>query len=97
MMVVETLDLVESYAALFIAIRYRLENADIAFKMLDNAIENPFMNPKNGTKEDVENMIRLRKENMTLKDIGLMYGITDQAVYDRIRYYKKKVRKGAMQ
>lgn len=106
-----TVDLMESYAALFIAIIYEFDNAETAFKMLDNALNDPFMKEtKKNSKlfkgspakymknlsisdKDIENMIRLRNQKVTFKDIGLMYGISNQAVYQRIKNYKKKMMK----
>ena len=42
------------------------------------------------TKDDVKDMIKLRKAGYTYQAIGDMYGITDKAVYHRIKTYKDK-------
>ncbi|MDF2546124.1 MAG: hypothetical protein K0R93_1022 [Anaerosolibacter sp.] len=43
---------------------------------------------RNLTADDVRNMMRLREERVTYKDIGMMYGMTDQAVYQQIKRFK---------
>jgi hypothetical protein len=38
---------------------------------------------------DVKDMIRMKQQGMTYQGIGEMYGLTDQAVYRRIKRYKE--------
>lgn len=104
------IDKVENYAALWIAIENGLESADVAFKMLDKALKDPFKKRRVNqsmfvgvtvtiikrddlTDADIENMISLREKKVTYKDIGVMYCMTDKAVYQRIKNYKLKKEK----
>ncbi|MFT9496753.1 hypothetical protein [Anaerosolibacter sp.] len=94
------IDLLENYAALLIAIKQGFENADIAFRFLDKAIEDPFCKKGNEirvavrrddlTDEDIKHMIKLRSKNVTYKEIGVFYGLTMHAVYRRIKRYGQK-------
>lgn len=43
------------------------------------------------TKNDIEDMIRMKHQGMTYMKIGELYGITSQAVYRRIKRYKEVV------
>lgn len=58
------------------------------FEFLDT-LEKPAYN-KTITDEDIRNMIRL-KEDMTYKEIGEAYGLSESAAYKRIRRYKAKL------
>lgn len=42
------------------------------------------------SQDEVIDMISFKANGMTYKEIGNMYGLTLTAVYQRIRYYKKK-------
>ena len=40
--------------------------------------------------EDIEEMIRMREQNIFYKDIGKHFGISDKTVYAKIKRYKQK-------
>lgn len=42
------------------------------------------------TEDDVLNMVRLRENGMMYKEIGELYGLSDQAVYYRIKRFKQR-------
>ncbi|AKL96645.1 hypothetical protein CACET_c32010 [Clostridium aceticum] len=47
---------------------------------------------KDITDEDIKKMIKLRGLKVTYKDIGAMYGLSDQATYARIKNYKLRMK-----
>lgn len=40
-------------------------------------------------KDDIEDMIRMKLRGMTYRDIGELYGLSEQAVYRRIKRFKE--------
>lgn len=80
------LNLDESWCALFIAIYYGL-TPDQAFKTFWTGKISKVN--KSLTKEDELEMIRLKQQGITYKEIGAIYGISDNAVYKRIKYRRK--------
>ena len=77
----------ENYAALAIAI-FREVPPELAFELL----ENPSIKSNiTITDEDCADMFKFQKKyKMTLKDIGEMYGLSKDAVFKRIKYYKER-------
>jgi hypothetical protein len=42
------------------------------------------------TSADIEDMIRMKEQGMTHREIGECYGISEEATYRRIKRYKEK-------
>ncbi len=86
-------DLLENYTALLIAIEKEVCQEE-AFKILDIVADGKqISNRKFKVKlinEDMKDMIKLKNEGLTYKQIGEIYGISDHAVYRRIKRYKEK-------
>jgi DNA invertase Pin-like site-specific DNA recombinase len=76
----------ESWCALFIAIYYNI-TPEQAFETFWKGKVNRIN--RSLTKDDELEMTRLKQQGMTYKEIGDIYGISDHAVYKRIKYRRK--------
>lgn len=75
-------------AALAIAmIREDIYSAEDAFKILESKKKETC---KKVDAEDIKEMIGLKKQGMTYKQIGELFGMSKHAVYKRIKKYKEK-------
>ena len=63
------------------------------FSMLDIRPEKP-QNTKNLTQDHVLDMISLKEQGYTYKEIAEIYCMTDKAVFARIKRYKEMVKNG---
>lgn len=77
----------ENYYALLICI-LRPVTIEQGFDMLDGKITKA--QNKSIDSCDVEDMIRMKQQGMTHREIGEMYGLSEEAVYRRIKRYKEK-------
>lgn len=78
------IDLMPNYLALAICILTK-RTPEMAFAFLDG--ENEKKKRRDITEQDIKDMIELKK-TMTYREIGELYGLTEGAVCNRIRYYK---------
>lgn len=71
--------LMDNYLALYLCIKeeYSPDKALIALGFIRNY--------KSINQEDTEEMIRMRSQGMTYKEIGKIFGTTSDTVYQRIR------------
>lgn len=82
-MIDDDLDLIDNYHALMLAVCNPDYTADKAISYFSPQVKDKELD---GTGAE---LAELRK-TMTYKQIGEMYGITDQAVYKRIQFWKMK-------
>ena len=77
----------ENYYALLICI-LRPVTIEQSFDMMDGKVAQT----KNLviTSEDIEDMIRMKQQGMTHREIGEYCGISEEATYRRIKRYKEK-------
>lgn len=77
----------ENWCALFIATQY-IVTPEQAFQIYWDGKKKKYANDID--KNEVFDMIKLKKDGLKYKEIGEMYGISSNAVYRRIEYYTKK-------
>jgi DNA invertase Pin-like site-specific DNA recombinase len=77
----------ENYYALLICI-LKPVTIEQGFDLLDGRITH--RNNMAITSEDIEDMIRMKQQGMTHREIGSFYGISEEAAYRRIKRYKEK-------
>lgn len=80
----------ENYYALLICIIRPDYNID---RSLQAMVDGEITKTRNTAvkKDDVEDMIRMKSEGMTHKEIGEIYGMTKDAVHKRIQRYREAV------
>jgi hypothetical protein len=78
----------ENYYALLICI-LKPVTIEQGFDMLDGRITN--RNNMAITDDDIEDMVRMKNQGMTHREIGQVYGITEEAAYRRIKRYKERM------
>lgn len=85
----------ENWYALIIAILLK-QPPETSFQILEDGKKN--RGKTSLSDNDTLDMIQYRKENLTYREIGEMYGLKDYVVYKRIKYYNehKKNRPTAM-
>ncbi len=84
-MILTEQDLLPNYLALWVAIERQLTSAEMAFRITDDLLDNPFRAKRSLlTDEDSAHMTELRAQGMQYKEIGDMYGVTDTAIWRRI-------------
>lgn len=77
----------DNWCALFIATQLEV-SPEVAFDLLDRR-EKPRTN-KLITDDDTKDMIALKAQGLTYKELGTMYGLTDRAAYRRIKRFKDR-------
>ncbi|MDF2608898.1 MAG: hypothetical protein K0R92_372 [Lachnospiraceae bacterium] len=77
----------ENYYALLICI-LKPVTIEQGFDLLEGHISNRYNLAITG--EDIEDMIRMKQQGMTYREIGSYYGISEEAAYRRIKRYKAK-------
>jgi hypothetical protein len=81
------IDLRENIAAMYIAIlRDDVFTPEQAFRIL----EGKDIVRHRTSNEDTEDMIAMREQGMTYREIGEIYGMAESSVLKRIKNYKKK-------
>lgn len=61
---------------------------EIAFDMLERGNSPKYS--RTITDDDTKDMIALKSQGITYKEIGAMYGLTDHAAYRRIKRFKDR-------
>jgi predicted DNA-binding protein (UPF0251 family) len=77
----------ENYYALLICI-LRPVTIEQSFEMMEGKVAQ--IQNVTITSEDIEDMIRMKLQGMTHREIGECYGISEEATYRRIKRYKEK-------
>ncbi|MFA6941442.1 MAG: hypothetical protein WCQ54_10790 [Clostridiaceae bacterium] len=77
----------DNWCALFIATQLDV-SPEIAFDLLTRR-EKPRTN-KLITDDDTKDMIALKSQGITYREIGAMYGLTDHAAYRRMKRFKDR-------
>lgn len=77
----------ENWYAFYISIVKEVP-PEIAFAMMEGKKDTQWR--KLLTDEDKEDMIKLREQGLTYKEIGYMYGLSKTAIGHHIERYKKK-------
>lgn len=71
----------ENWYALFIAIKLKV-TVEQAFKIFEDG---SLKKSKLITEEDEKDMIAMKKQGITYKEIGMIYGVTDSTVCHKIK------------
>lgn len=77
----------ENYYALLICI-LKPVTIEQGFGLLEGHVSDRYNLAITG--EDIEDMIRMKQQGMTHREIGSYYGISEEAAYRRIKRYKAK-------
>jgi len=81
----------ENYYALLICIlRPGPVTIEMSFDLMGGKITKA--QNKSIKSKDVEDMIQMKQQGMTHRAIGEMYGLSEEAVYRRIKRYKEAVK-----
>jgi hypothetical protein len=78
----------ENYYALLICILKPI-TIETSFQMLNGIF--PKRNHTDVHKDDVKDMIRMRQQGITYREIGEVYGMSDEAIYRRIKRFKEAI------
>jgi hypothetical protein len=78
----------ENYYALLICI-LKPVTVEQSFDLYEGRITK--VQNKSISKDDVEDMIRMKQQGMTHREIGSFYGLSEEATYRRIKRYKEGI------
>jgi len=80
---------IENYYALLICI-LRPVTIEMSFDLMGGKITK--VQNKSIKSNDVEDMIQMKQQGMTHRAIGELYGLSEEAVYRRIKRYKEAIK-----
>lgn len=85
----------ENWMAFYIAIMNENISVDKALRSMginvQCGISHEGYNKLNFRDEEIEEMIKLRQNKVTYKEIGEMVGASGQAIYEKIKKYKERM------